>query len=252
MHVNTPTISIITIVYNNVRDIEYTLLSVINQTYPNIEYIVIDGASTDGTLEVINSYRGSIDVLVSEKDKGIYDAMNKGLARATGDYVLFLNSGDELYDNGTIQCIVEKGNGADIIYGETKLVDEDRNIVGVRRHRAPATFDWKSFRYGMNICHQAIYVKRNIAPAYDTSYQLSADIDWVIRAAKQAKTTKNVQAYVTRYLVGGMSQKRHRQSLRERYDIFKKHYGFVPNLINHGVIALRLLIHRIKNGKTRE
>ena len=248
---NTPKISIITIVYNNVRDIEYTLLSVINQTYPHIEYIVIDGASTDGTLEVINTYRGSIDVLVSEKDKGIYDAMNKGLERATGDYVLFLNSGDELYDNSTLQCIVEKGMHADIIYGETKLVDEERNIIGTRRHRAPASFDWKSFKYGMNICHQAIYVKRSIAPTYDTSYQLSADIDWVIRAAKKAKSTKNVNTYVARYLVGGMSQKRHKQSLKERYEIFKKHYGFFPNLVNHSIIAIRLLLHRIKHGKTR-
>ncbi len=248
---NTPKISIITIVYNNVRDIEYTLLSVINQTYPHIEYIVIDGASTDGTLEVINTYRGSIDVLVSEKDKGIYDAMNKGLERATGDYVLFLNSGDELYDNSTIQCIVEKGTNADIIYGETKLVDEQRNILGTRRHRAPASFDWTSFKYGMNICHQAIYVKRSIAPKYDTNYQLSADIDWVIRAAKQAKSTKNVNTYVARYLVGGMSQKRHKQSLKERYEIFKKHYGLIPNLVNHSIIAFRLLLHRIKHGKTR-
>ena len=85
-----PKISIITIVYNNVRDIEHTILSVLNQTYDNIEYIIIDGASTDGTLDVINKYRGSIDVIVSEKDKGIYDAMNKGLSKATGDYVLFL------------------------------------------------------------------------------------------------------------------------------------------------------------------
>lgn len=247
-----PKISIITIVYNNVRDIEHTILSVINQTYQNIEYIIVDGASTDGTLDIINTYRGSIDILISEKDNGIYDAMNKGLKKASGEYVLFLNSGDELYDNHTIQTIVEKGNNADIIYGETKLVDEDRKIVGDRRHKTPAEFDWQSFKYGMNICHQAIYVKRTIAEPYDLEYQLSADIDWVIRSAKKAKTTKNVNTYVARYLVGGMSQKRHRQSLKERFNIFKKHYGTVPNLINHVIIALRLLKHRISNGKTRE
>lgn len=247
-----PKISIITIVYNNVRDIEHTILSVINQTYSNIEYIIIDGASTDGTLDLIQKYRGSIDVLVSEKDKGIYDAMNKGLSKASGDYVLFLNSGDELYDNNTIQTIIEKGNGADIIYGETKLVDESRNIIGDRRHKAPIEFDWKSFQYGMNVCHQAIYVKREIAEPYDLQYKLSADVDWVIRAAKNAKTTQNVNCYVARYLVGGMSQKRHKQSLQERYAIFKKHYGTLQNWINHGIIALRLIKYRIKNGKTRE
>lgn len=247
-----PKISIITIVYNNVRDIEHTILSVINQSYSHIEYIIIDGTSTDGTLNIIQKYRGSIDILVSEKDAGIYDAMNKGLAKATGDYVLFLNSGDELFDNNTIQTIVEKGKGADIIYGETKLVDEDRKIIGDRRHKAPQQFDWKSFQYGMNVCHQSIYVKREIAQPYDLQYKLSADVDWVIRAAKKAKTTQNVNCYVARYLVGGMSQKRHKQSLKERYAIFKKHYGTFQNWINHGIIALRLIKYRLVNGKTRE
>lgn len=250
--VSTTKISIITIVFNNVRDIEYTITSVLKQTYKNIEYIIIDGASNDGTLDVIKKYKENIDIIISEKDKGIYDAMNKGLAQATGDYVLFLNSGDELYDEQTIQTIVEKGNNADIIYGETKLVDENREIVGNRRHKAPLQFGWKSFRYGMNICHQAIYVKRDITAPYELQYQLSSDIDWVIRAAKKAKTTQNVNDYVARYLVGGMSQKRHRQSLKERYQIFKKHYGTFANWINHGIIALRLISHRITNGKTRE
>lgn len=249
---NNPKISIITIVYNNARDITYTIQSVLNQTYKNIEYIIIDGASTDGTLEIINGYKESIAAVVSEKDNGIYDAMNKGLSLATGDYVLFLNSGDELYDKETIACVVKYGNNADIIYGETKLVDENRNILGDRRHKAPETFNWKSFRYGMNICHQAIYLKRNITSPYDLNYKLSSDIDWVIRAAKKAESTKNIKHYVAKYLVGGMSQKRHQQSLKERYVIFEKHYGKLQNWFNHAIITLRLLKHRLKNGKTRD
>lgn len=249
----TPTkISIITIVYNNVRDIGYTLSSVARQTYPYIEYIVVDGASTDGTLEVVQKYASRVNVLISEKDEGIYDAMNKGLARATGEYVLFLNSGDELYEDATVQKVVKKGRGADIIYGETKLIDEHRRVIGDRRHKAPKRFDWRSFRYGMNICHQAIYVRRAIAPAYDTRYQLSADIDWVINAAKKAKSAVHIGEYVAKYLVGGMSQQRHRQSLIERYQIFKKHYGTLPNLFNHFVIAIRLILYRMRYGNTRE
>ncbi|WP_166332616.1 glycosyltransferase family 2 protein [Sphingobacterium chungjuense] len=247
-----PTISIITIVYNNVRDIAYTLASVAEQSYSQVEYIVIDGASSDGTLDVIHQYAQHIDILVSEKDKGIYDAMNKGLARATGDYVLFLNSGDTLCDADTLCTVVERGNDADIIYGETKLVDEDRHIIGDRRHKAPEQFDWRSFRYGMSICHQAIYVRRSIASPYDTNYQLSADIDWVIRAAKKAKTTQNVHAVVAKYLVGGMSQKRHQQSLKERYEIFKKHYGTLANIFNHLIIGIRLVFYRLQHGKSRE
>src|SRR5690606_9150228 len=122
------TISIITIVYNNVQDIAYTIESALEQTYPHVEYIIIDGASTDGTMDVIERYRERIHCVVSEKDKCIYDAMNKGLAKATGDYVLFLNSGDELFDSKTLQHVVSAGRGADITYGETKLIDERRQI----------------------------------------------------------------------------------------------------------------------------
>src|ERR1700761_7114863 len=93
-----PILSVITIVYNNVNDIERTMLSVLNQTYGHIEYIVIDGKSNDGTLEIIKRYENRIAKLISEKDEGIYDAMNKGIAAATGDYVIFMNSGDEFYD----------------------------------------------------------------------------------------------------------------------------------------------------------
>lgn len=247
-----PKVSIITIVYNNARDIRHTLASVDSQTYPNIEYIVIDGQSTDGTLDVIKEYNDTISTLVSEKDNGIYDAMNKGLGLATGDYVLFLNSGDELYEPTTLEKIFGNDDHADIYYGETKLVNEDREIIGDRRHKTPEHFDWTSFKYGMNVCHQAIYIKRSLTSPYDLQYKLSSDIDWVIRAAKQAKKIVNVKDYVAKYLVGGMSQQRHKQSLKERYEIFKKYYGLVPNIFNHGVIAMRLLLHRMKHGKTRD
>jgi len=247
-----PKVSIITVVYNDVSGLEYTIRSVMKQTYAELEYIIVDGLSTDGTLDVIDQYREEVSILLSEKDNGIYDAMNKGLAAATGDYVLFLNSGDELYEDMTLEKVFSSAENADIYYGETKLIDEERNILGDRRHRIPKRFDWKSFRYGMNICHQAIYVKRSIAEPYDLQYQLSADIDWVIRAAKKANKIVNVNQYVAKYLVGGMTQKRHRQSLKERYAIFKKYYGTFANVVNHGVIAARLILYRLKHGKTRE
>lgn len=248
----TPKVSIITVVYNDVRGIEHTIRSVMKQTYPDFEYIIVDGLSTDGTLDVIAQYPEEVSLLISEKDKGIYDAMNKGLTVATGDYVLFLNSGDELYEDMTLEKVFSAADNADIYYGETKLIDEERQIIGDRRHKTPKRFDWKSFRYGMNICHQAIYIKRTLAEPYDLQYELSADIDWVIRAAKKADKIVNVNQPVTKYLVGGMTQKRHRQGLKERYAIFNKHYGIFNNMINHSVIAARLILHRLKHGKTRE
>lgn len=249
---NSPILSVITIVYNNARDIERTLLSVLNQTYPHLEYIVVDGGSTDGTLEIIHKYKSRLAKVISEPDEGIYDAMNKGLTMATGDYVLFMNSGDEIFDQFTVENIFKTAPLADIYYGETELYDDQWQRLGMRRHTTPERFTWKSFRYGMNISHQAIYVKRDIAPLYDRQYQLSADIDWVIKAAKKAKTIVNTKRVVAKYLVGGLSQKRHRQSLKERFIILSKHYGLLANCFNHFIILCRLIIYTIRHGKPRD
>ena len=247
-----PKLSVITIVFNNVRDIERTILSVINQGYSNIEYVVIDGGSVDGTLEILNKYRPRISTVISETDNGIYDAMNKGLANATGDYVLFMNSGDEIYAPDTVEKIFSTQPDADIYYGETEMFDENWKSLGQRRHKAPLQFTWKDFKHGMSISHQAIYIRRAITTLYDTNYELSADIDWILRAAKNAKKIVNTNRYVAKYLVGGMSKKRHRQSLIERFHIFSNHYGLLPNLFNHLVIAGKLGYYYLKHRRTND
>jgi glycosyltransferase involved in cell wall biosynthesis len=247
-----PVLSVITVVYNNVRDIERTMQSVMNQTYEAIEYIVIDGASTDGTLEVIKRYESRIARLISEKDKGIYDAMNKGLKLATGDYVIFMNSGDEFYAPDTVKRVFTTASDADIYYGETEMVNNERQSLGRRRHAAPDIFTWRSFNHGMSVSHQAIYIKRSLTEPYDPAYQLSADIDWIIRAAKKAKKIVKVDGYVAKYLVGGMSKAKHRQSLLERFDIMKRHYGLLPTVFNHVVIAFNLGWYWLKNKRTND
>jgi len=247
-----PLLSVITVVYNNVKDIERTILSVINQTHKPLQYIIIDGGSTDGTLGVINKYAERIDQIVSEKDNGIYDAMNKGLLLATGDYVLFMNSGDEIYAPDTVEKVFSVSADADIYYGETEMFDNDWNSLGTRRHKSPLRLSSQSFKYGMSVSHQAIYVKRDIATPYNVTYSLSADIDWILNALSRAKTVVNTKMYVAKYLVGGMSKRKHKQSLFERFKIFSKHYGLVSNILNHGVIASRLLIYYLKNRKTND
>ncbi len=242
-----PALSVITVVYNNVRDIERTMLSVINQTYTSMEYIIVDGLSTDGTLDVINKYRERVAKLISEKDEGIYDAMNKGLAAATGDYVLFMNSGDEFYATDTVTNVFAAAPNADIYYGETEMMNSELQSLGRRRHKAPDHFTWRSFKYGMSVGHQAIYIRRSITGPYDRRYQLSADIDWIIRAAKKANTIVKVNGYVAKYLVGGISKTRHRQSLAERFDIMKRHYGLLPTVFSHLVIALKAGWYRLRN-----
>lgn len=247
-----PKLSIITIVYNNVHDIERTVLSVLNQSYSNIEYLVIDGASNDGTMDILRQYESRIFKLVSEKDKGIYDAMNKGLALATGEYVLFMNSGDEIYSSKTVENIFASGDDADIYYGETEMFDDSWQSLGRRRHKAPEAFTWKDFKYGMSISHQAIYIRKSLTEPYDLTYKLSSDIDWILRAAKKAKKIVNVKAVVAKYLVGGMSKKKHRQSLAERFSIFVKHYGLIPTIFNHLLIALNLVFYYLRHRRTND
>ncbi|TKC13023.1 glycosyltransferase [Pedobacter polaris] len=247
-----PKLSVITIVYNNAKDIERTMLSVLNQTYTNIEYIIIDGASNDGTVAIIDKYKDRLAIFVSEQDRGIYDAMNKGLALATGDYVLFMNSGDEIYATETVTDVFASAPSGDIYYGETEMYDENWKSLGQRRHRAPEHFDWHSFKFGMNVSHQAIYIKRSLTEPFDLRYKYSSDIDWIIKAAKNSSNVVNTHMYVAKYLVGGMSKKKHLASLTERFKILSHYYGVIPNVINHVFIALNLAQYFIRYRRTND
>lgn len=247
-----PVLSVITVVFNNVKDIERTMLSVLNQTYPKIEYIIIDGKSTDGTVEIIEKYRERLAVFISEKDAGIYDAMNKGLVLSKGDYVVFMNSGDEFYENDTVKTVFASATDADIYYGETEMLDQNLQSLGRRRHKAPKNFTWRDFKYGMSVSHQAILIRRNLVANYDLKYQLSSDIDWILSAAKKAQKIVNVHRYVAKYLVGGISKKKHLQSLQERFAIMRKHYGLLPTVFNHFVIAFNLGFYWFKYRRTND
>jgi len=246
-----PKLSVITVVFNGVKDIESTMLSVLNQTYPNIEYLVIDGKSNDGTLDVIKKYQDRIK-LMSERDTGIYDAMNKALKMANGDYLLFMNAGDEIFAPDTVVKVFATANDADIYYGETEMINDKGESLGQRRHKAPEKFTWRSFKYGMSVSHQAIYIKRSLTDQYNERYHLSADIDWIIRAAKKAKKIVKVDGYVAKYLVGGMSKQKHKQSLLERYAIMNRYYGSLPTMFYHLVIAFNLGWYWLRHRRTND
>ena len=175
----TPKFSIITVTRNAEDCLEETILSVITQTYHNIEYIIIDGKSTDRTMDIAGKYADRISHMVSEPDGGLYFAMNKGIALATGDYLCFLNAGDSFHEDDTLANIVHGLHGRhelpDIIYGETAIVDRQGHFVAMRRHKAPEQLTWRSFRQGMMVCHQAFIANRRIMEDYDTRYRFSAD-----------------------------------------------------------------------------
>ncbi len=244
-----PKVSVITIVFNGEHHIGSTVESVTSQTYEPVEYIIIDGNSTDKTLEIIAGYKG-VDLLVSESDSGLYDAMNKGLRLATGDYVWFLNSGDQIYSNDTVERMMEGLTGMpDIIYGGTMIIDDKQNEIGDRRLKPPVKLTWKSFRQGMVVCHQSIIVKRDLAPEYNLEYRLSADIDWAIRATKSAVQIHNSKLILSRFLEGGLTRQNLRAGLKERFRIMTRYYGFIPTVLRHFLFGIRLTNFYLKHKR---
>lgn len=231
----TPRITIITICYNAAASIERTLRSVAAQTYPHIEYLIIDGASKDATLQLVAELAPQAKVY-SEPDKGIYDAMNKGRARATGDYLWYLNAGDALPSADTVAELVAASCTSslpDIIYGDTRLIDSEDRDLGLRRLRPPRELSWQSFERGMLVCHQAFIVKRTLAPEYDLRYRFSADVDWCIRAMKEARSYYFYPEVIALYLNEGTTTANHRASLLERFDVMRRHYGLGRTLLRH-------------------
>ena len=242
-----PKFSIITVTYNAGAVLEDTIQSVITQTYRNVEYIIVDGGSKDHTLDIINRYREHIHTLVSEPDKGLYDAMNKGIRLATGDYLCFLNAGDELHEDDTLQLMVHSITGTelpDVLYGETAIVDEEGHFLRMRRLSAPENLNWKSFKDGMLVCHQAFFPRRDLAEPYDLRYRFSADFDWCIRIMKKSHTLHNTHLTLIDYLNEGMTTRNHRASLHERFRIMCRHYGYLSTLARHAWFALRLLLKK--------
>lgn len=251
------TFSIITITFQAEAVLQRTLDSVLTQTYPHIEHLIVDGASKDDTLAMAQNYRqlsetqhnGHTVVVQSEPDKGIYDAMNKGLAKATGDYVVFLNAGDWLPSADTLEKIAEKATDRPaVLYGDTAIYDGEGHYLYPRRLRPPKDLSWRSFRHGMLVCHQAFYARLDIAKdiLYDTQYKYSGDVDWCIRvmkaAAQQKLPLRNVEAVIVNYTEEGATTQHHRESLRERFQVMCHHYGRVTTVLMHLWFVVRSFI----------
>lgn len=246
-----PVFSVITVTYNAEAVIERTIQSVLSQydSYANIEYLIIDGASKDDTMNIVHRYADNISQIISEPDKGLYDAMNKGIAMATGDYLCFLNAGDCFHADNTLYRIADNIDNSpmpDIIYGETAIVDNDHEFLHLRRLRAPEVLTWKSFKNGMLVCHQSFYVRRQLADPYDNQYRFSADFDWCIRMMKKSAKLHNTHLILVDYLDEGMTTENRKASLIERFKIMTHHYGLCSTVIRHIKFVFRLLFLRSK------
>lgn len=240
-----PKISVVTVVYNAEHTIGKTIENVLAQQYENLEYIIIDGASTDGTLAIIRSFGERISKVVSQKDRGIYDAMNKGLAYSTGEYVIFMNAGDYFYNNTVLRDMINTHPGADVYYGNTKIINSEGLELSDRRLTPPKNLTWESLQMGMCVSHQSILAKRSLAEAFDIQYKISSDIDWTIRLLKKSSVIINTEMYVSKFLEGGLSTTKQKQGLTERFAIMQNHYGLGRTLLNHFKIAFRYIYQRL-------
>ena len=240
-----PLFSIITITFNAAGTLPATLRSVERQTFTDYEYLIVDGASTDGTVAIAR-HSAAVSSVTSEPDKGLYDAMNKGLRKARGCYLVFLNAGDAFHEPDTLQKIADsiEKTDPDIVYGETALVDSERRFISMRRLQAPERLSVKSFRMGMLVCHQAFIVRREIAPEYDLRYRFSADFDWCIRCMQMAKTITHTHEVLIDYLNEGVTTANRKASLRERYEIMCRYYGTLPTFLRHLWFAVRFAFAR--------
>ena len=253
-------ITYVTITYNAEKVLQRTLDSVLQQDYPKITHLIIDGASTDGTLAMVNDYiersnaaeNGHSVQVTSESDEGIYDAMNKGLRSIDGDYVCFLNAGDFLPTPDTVSRIVQKaavtGGMPAVLYGDTDIVDGEGRFLHHRRLAPPEKLTWESFRHGMLVCHQAFYARTDfaIATPYNQKFRYSADVDWCIRimkaAAKENVPLLNLHTVVVNYIEEGQTTLHHRESLLERYKVMESHYGRVQTFLMHCWFVVRSII----------
>lgn len=249
-----PFFSIVTITFNASAELPATLRSVAGQTFSDYEHIIVDGASRDNTIALVrNSGIRGLRIL-SEPDKGLYDAMNKGIVAATGRYLIFLNAGDAFHAATTLQQMadVAQENGyPDIVYGQTNIVDSNRNFIAPRHLTAPEKLTFDSFKRGMLVCHQAFVVRRELAEPYDLRYRFSADYEWCLRCLQKMRKSAYTGTVVIDYLSDGLTDKNKKASLKERYHIMCDYYGTASTLLRHVGFCFRQLNRKLKNAIRR-
>jgi len=220
---NKPLITIITVVFNGEKHLEKTLLSVLNQTFDNVEYIIIDGCSTDGTLDIIKKYEDKIDYWISEKDKGIYDAMNKGIYLATGDWINFMNAGDYYVNINVIHEIFynNKYNKAAVLYGNV-IVDYGA-FIKVNKAKS-----LKYIKYGMPFNHQSVFIDADLHKKmkYNSLNKITADFEFLYNLYQKKHTFIYVNKSIAQVTSGGISDLNRLSCIYSYWNIVGKYKYF--------------------------
>lgn len=241
---NKPLVTVITVVFNGALTLEDTIQSVINQTYDNVEYIVVDGGSTDATLDILRQYEGNIDYWVSEKDAGLYDAMNKGIALAKGDYIGMLNSDDFFTNSWVLEKIATSlaSSNVDAVFSCLNIVDP-ANLAQVLRKYRIASLNAFLLRIGVMPPHPTFYCKRTVyekVGRYRTDYRVAADFEMIIRMFIKEKMSSHFLDEVTINMrAGGISNDGLVGQIQQNFEIVRacRENGFYTNIF---LIALKL------------
>lgn len=226
-------ISIITVCYNAESCIEKAIQSVIGQTYKNFEYIVIDGQSTDQTLAIVNKYKGNISKIISEKDSGVFDAMNKGVNHSTGDIIYFLNSDDYFYDSNILEKIGQeflKSPSTDILNGKV-VVDVNTKNHDISAFVAPCKTKKDLLAHGL--CHQRVFAKRHLFEKYglfNTEYKICADFDWLTKVFNSPVEINFVDYFIAHFYPYGFSHKEGNGRIKETLTIVFKNASLIEFL----------------------
>lgn len=223
-------ISIITVCFNAKDTIEKTFLSILNQTYKNAELVVIDGGSDDGTIDIINKYREKISYFVSEPDKGIYDAMNKGIKASSGEFIIFLNANDAFFNENTLEEVIKalnKNPEAKLLFGDAEYITEDqKNSQTITNEKIKNNF---SLIYN-NICHQSIFYNKSLFEKfgfYSDEFKIYADWDFNIKCLVQNKVAAiYLPTVICKFQLGGACSTPSSKKLckKEKTDLINKHY----------------------------